>query len=186
MTVEPLYENTADAPVARPASLFLQKLLFVLHFFGWLFLIGFVGVFILAALAMAGIGSLREHFEVTTPFMALMSSASMIVGTFVFLIIIGQLRAICRTLLEGDPFVPQNADRLRTIWIAVAGGEILRLVSSYFISWMGGKQAGGSGQELEWAPDLRIYVWFMVLALIILSAVFREGARLRQEQKLTV
>jgi len=35
-------------------------------------------------------------------------------------------------------------------------------------------------------PDLRMYVWFMVLAVIILAEVFREGARLRQEQKLTV
>jgi len=114
--------------------------------------------------------------------MAFISSVSVVVVAAVFLIIVHQLREICRTLVTGDPFVPENANRLRVIWIAAAAGELLRLVSTFIISWIS-KTADGVAIQ---ATDLRVYVWFMVLALIILAEVFREGARLRQEQKLTV
>ena len=184
MSIEPLYKQENQA-LAKPASLFLRNLLLALRVLGLVFLIGFIIVFVLAGLALAGFAPVAKIFEVTSPFMAFISSASMIVGAIVFLIIIKQLLAICNTLLNGDPFVPQNAKRLRAIWIAVAIGEVLRLLSSALISWQGQKVQDAS-YEIEWSLDLRLYVWFMVLALIILSAVFKEGARMRLEQKLTV
>ena len=34
--------------------------------------------------------------------------------------------------------------------------------------------------------EVNLAVWFAVLVIIVLAEVFREGARLRQEQKLTI
>jgi len=185
MGVETLYpdetEGGAKAVKSSPAITFLNILLTMIWWAGWVFLVLFVLVFLYAGLSFLGIESLKSSFEVTTPLMALVSSASVIVVALVFLIIVKQLRKICQTLVTGDPFVPENANRLRTIWIAVAAGELIRLTSTIVISWVS-KTTDSAVQ----APDLRVYVWFMVLALIILAEVFREGARLRQEQKLTV
>lgn len=70
------------------------------------------------------------------------------------------------------------------IWIAVAAAEILRLVSAFVMSYLIARDQGTGMGEITF--DLRIYVWFLILALSILSEIFREGARLRREQKLTV
>ncbi|MBL4853429.1 MAG: DUF2975 domain-containing protein [Robiginitomaculum sp.] len=185
MGVETLYpdedESGSATSKASPAIAFLNVLLTIIWWAGWVFLILFVLVFLYAGLSFLGVESLKRSFEVTTPLMALVSSASVIVVALVFLIIVKQLRKICQTLVTGDPFVPENANRLRIIWIAVASGEVIRLASTIIISLVS-KTTDNAVQ----APDLRVYVWFMVLALIILAEVFREGARMRQEQKLTV
>ena len=177
-------DHLANASVgkASPAIGFLKVLLTVIWWAGWVFLAFFTLFSIYAGLAIMGVGSIAESFENITPFMAFVSSVSVVIVAAVFLIIVKQLREICKTLVTGDPFVPSNAKRLRAIWIAVAGGEILRLCSTFIIA----KVSQSSADMPEVATDLRIYVWFMVLALIILAEVFREGARLRLEQKLTV
>lgn len=180
--VETLYSENAAVLKSSPAIGFLNILLAVIWWGGWAFLALFIFLSAYAALGILGVESVAASFENITPFMALISSLSVIVVAAVFLIIIKQLRAICKTLVTGDPFVPANATRLRIIWIAVAIGEILRLCSTFLIA----KISEGTGEMSVVATDLRIYVWFMVLALIILAEVFREGARMRQEAKLTV
>ncbi|MCF6220273.1 MAG: DUF2975 domain-containing protein [Robiginitomaculum sp.] len=182
MNVETLYPDNETVPNASPAIGFLNILLTIIWWGGWVFLALFTLLSVYAGLGMLGVESVHKTFENITPFMALVSSVSVVIVAAVFLIIIKQLRDICKTLLTGDPFVPQNATRLRTIWMAVAAGEILRLCSTFVIS-----RLSQSAEEISVvATDLRIYVWFMVLALIILAEVFREGARMRQEAKLTV
>lgn len=182
MNVETLYADDEITSKASPAIGFLKILLSVIWWIGWPFLIIFTLIFLYACVALLGVESAQNAFESITPLTAVISLASVIVIAAVFLIIVAQLRQICKTLMTGDPFVPANARRLRIIWIAVAGGEVLRLISTIIIS----KVSQNSDEGLEVATDLRIYVWFMVLALIILAEVFREGARLRLEQKLTV
>ena len=182
MNVEPLYPTDAEQAKASLAIGFLNVLLTVIWWAGWAFMIFFTFVSLYTVLAFLGVEAVKKTFEVTTPFMALISSISVVIVAAVFLVIVRQLRQICHTLVTGDPFVPENANRLRIIWIAAASGELLRLCSTFIISWVS-KTAEGSAIQ---ATDLRVYVWFMVLALIILSEVFREGARMRQEQKFTV
>jgi len=98
----------------------------------------------------------------------------------VMIAIVHQLRKLVRTLVNGDPFVPQNARRLRYIWIILAGAEIVRTIAEPILSKIG--NAGASGFDL----DVRLHVWFFILILIVLAQVFREGARLRAEAQLTV
>jgi len=182
MNVEPLYPDEKTTSKASPAIGFLNVLLAVIWWAGWAFMVFFTLVSLYTVLAFLGVEAVQKSFEVTTPFMAFISSVSVVVVAAVFLIIVRQLRQICHTLVTGDPFVPENANRLRVIWIAAAAGELLRLASTFTISWVSKTSEGAAIQ----ATDLRVYVWFMVLALIILAEVFREGARMRQEQKLTV
>ncbi len=182
INVQTLYPDEVVAPNASPAIGFLNILLTIIWWGGWAFLALFTLLSAYAGLGILGVDAVRSSFENITPFMALISSISVVIVAAVFLVIVKQLRAICRTLVTGDPFVPKNATRLRRIWIAVAAGEILRLCSTFIIS----RISQGTEELSVVATDLRIYVWFMVLALIILAEVFREGARMRQEAKLTV
>ena len=74
------------------------------------------------------------------------------------LVIVHRLRLIVRTLMAGDPFVPENA--------------------AFFDYRIGGVELSRF--------DLNLGSWFAVAALLVLSQVLREGARMRQEQKLTI
>ena len=127
----------------------------------------------------------------------LLASLALTVGAASFVIIVNQLRKVARTLRGGDPFVPINAKRLRIIWVTVAIAEIIRIVLVTAIS-LYVSRAGDLSFANSWVGDftglnggvMEIYVrwsvWLFVLILIALAQVFREGARLRRDQKLTV
>lgn len=183
MNVEPLY--AIDEAVGEPSksTVFLRRVIAVLWYVTWALFTAFTILFLCSGVAMLGVEPLRSQFPVEmSPATSLAASLIMIVGAGAFLIILKQLRLICQTLVLGDPFVPENAQRLRTIWIAVAIAEVFRLVSGVIMS----KMISNTAVDTEFTLDLRVFVWFLVLALITLSEVFREGTRLRQEQKLTV
>ncbi|PHR92995.1 MAG: hypothetical protein COA69_06675 [Robiginitomaculum sp.] len=186
MSVEPLYQTDETAGNPSRSSVFLRRLITVLWYVTWALLAVFIVIFLCSGVALMGIEPLKSQlFNDIRPSTSLVSSLSMIVGAGAFLIILKQLRQICQTLVMGDPFVPENAHRLRIIWIAVAIAEVLRLITGIVLSGLM-VQTNDTVEQIEITLDLRIYVWFLVLALIILSEVFREGARMRQEQKLTV
>ncbi|WP_421789521.1 DUF2975 domain-containing protein [Hyphobacterium sp.] len=102
------------------------------------------------------------------------------------MVIVHRLRLIVRTLISGDPFVPENAGHLRIIAIAIAAYQTVRYAAQGLIAIslaVFGYQIGG----VELARfDLNLGSWFAVAALLVLSEVLREGARMRQEQKLTI
>lgn len=186
MTVEPLYSDDTAPSVPSRSTVFLQGLITFLWWAAWAVLAVFIIVFLTASLALAGVEPLKNQlFTEINPVAVIVSSMSMIIGVGAFLIILKQLRAICQTLVIGDPFVPQNAQRLRIIWIAVAAAEVLRLLSGFFLSSLMTNGIAAQNNTVV-SLDLRISVWFLVFAFIIFAEVFREGTRLRQEQKLTV
>ncbi|KPP82042.1 MAG: hypothetical protein HLUCCA04_04770 [Oceanicaulis sp. HLUCCA04] len=104
------------------------------------------------------------------------------------LFIAGRLRAILVTLIQGDPFVPENADHLRAIALAIAVYQIIRYGAHGMIALMFtlfGRPVE-SGVSIQPEFGLNIGAWIAVIALLVLSEVFREGTRLRDEQKLTI
>jgi hypothetical protein len=105
-----------------------------------------------------------------------------------FMIVIDRLRRIFSTLIAGDPFVPENAGHLRVIAIAIAGYQILRHVTqgavAMLLTMMDQPVLGGL--ELSATANIDLGAWFAVAALLVLAEVFREGAKMRQEQKLTI
>jgi len=99
--------------------------------------------------------------------------------------VINRLRRIFATLIAGDPFVPENAAHMRTIWMVLVGFEVLNMAfsSSTLMAqkWFGDAFAGLKGEfHINWS------LWLAVIVLIVLTEIFHEGAKLRQEQKLTI
>ncbi len=115
------------------------------------------------------------------------SLALFIISLLVALVVVTRLRRIFETLVQGDPFVPQNATNLRVIWMTLVAYELVRLIiaSGSMLSFnLTGHAKTESG--LQFTLHINGGLWLAVAALIVLAEVFREGARLRDEQKLTI
>lgn len=93
-----------------------------------------------------------------------------------------QLRRILKTLANGDPFVSENSNRLTKIAGAIALMEIGRMVTiiciRHFVDFT----------PADSAPDFSISLvaWAGAVAFFVLSQVFREGTRLRDDAKMTI
>jgi Co/Zn/Cd efflux system component len=77
--------------------------------------------------------------------------------------------------------VPENARRLTRIGTAIAAMELIRIATVMVVravpSFVGDKLPPISTQFI---------LWISVAALFVLSQVFREGTRLRDEEKMTI
>jgi hypothetical protein len=102
------------------------------------------------------------------------------------MIVCAYLRAVFETLVERDPFVPDNARRFRAIALVLAVME----GSSMFVTTLVRVALGAFGvagsAEASIIPKINWPVWFAVLTLLVLAQVFREGAAMREEQKMTI
>lgn len=107
----------------------------------------------------------------------------LLAGAFVFF---GKLRAIIATVGEGDPFAPENADRLSVMaWLLLAiqvvmipaGGLGLLLAK-----WA--DEVGNSDVTIDAGLDLTGIL--MVIVLFILARVFKHGAAMREDLEGTV
>lgn len=88
------------------------------------------------------------------------------------------LSKVVNTLIEGDPFVIANINRLRMMWIIIALTEVFRMVMKVYAT--SGIESGDNGWEI------RIGTWFLVFVIATLAEAFRHGAKMRQEQELTI
>jgi hypothetical protein len=97
------------------------------------------------------------------------------------------LRGFFDTLVKRDPFVPENARRLSLIGATLAGMEAAGMLAGAGIRLgfaLLGPSTDADGAVLE--IRLNGSVWFAVLTLLVLSQIFREGAAMREEQKMTI
>ncbi|MCR9268447.1 MAG: DUF2975 domain-containing protein [Henriciella sp.] len=159
---------------------------FVLQVVFWLALtVGFI-LFVLLTLGI--LGSLNGG-ELSLPGAQLMADGvpmGQLVGALIgalifftgFAYVIAQLRRILQTLADGDPFVPENAPRLTRIAIAIALVEIVRNLAALATSTI--LSIGQVNLRIDLA------VWGAVIVLLILAQVFKEGTRLREEEKMTI
>jgi hypothetical protein len=100
--------------------------------------------------------------------------------------VLGQLRAVFRTLRAGKPFVAANATRIRRIAYAVIFGELLRAALAYLGMRYATTHFSIQGLQFETRPDLNILAIVGGLIILVIAEVFREGTRLDEEQSLTV
>lgn len=91
-------------------------------------------------------------------------------------LIINRLRRIFATLTAGDPFRPENVRWLQTIGIALAVINLAGIALPVLIP--------DAAREALTIDDTAIDLsdWLGVLIVFILAEVFREGARMRDEQ----
>ncbi len=94
----------------------------------------------------------------------------------VLLYVVERLLEILKTLRFGSPFVKENADRFRKLGWALLIGEGSKILIGIFAEIFDAEiDAGLDGITL-----------IAVVAVFVLSEVFREGARMKEEQDLTV
>ncbi|MEL6829882.1 MAG: DUF2975 domain-containing protein [Pseudomonadota bacterium] len=92
-----------------------------------------------------------------------------------------ELRKVLSTLADGDPFVPDNASRLMRIAVALAIVEVAGIIGVFLMKMV----FGLSGTEsLRLSVDLAMIG--AIIVLWILAQVFKEGTRLREEERMTI
>lgn len=99
------------------------------------------------------------------------------------------LRRIVLSVGIGDPFVPDNADRLsRMGWVTLIG-QIASLLVGLLVVWIGetiGEQAENMHLVTAENFDIDLSGLLLMLVLFILARVFRRGAEMREELEGTV
>ena len=100
------------------------------------------------------------------------------------LVIVWRLRRLFDSFSTGEPFRRENADHLRVIWITMIVIEVARYVLKALVALL--VIAFQPEAHVRVAFDLNLMTWGAIFILIVLAEVFREGARLKEEQELTI
>ena len=91
------------------------------------------------------------------------------------------LRRIVDSLAEGDPFVPQNAERLRTMaWLTIAA-QLIGVPAAVLGSWI-----AITLKNVDFDFGVSLGGLLLALTLFILARVFRQGAAMREDLEGTV
>ena len=114
------------------------------------------------------------------------TAAVLIAALAVVLWVLGQLRALFRSLRAGRPFVPANATRIRRVGYAVIGAELTRSILDYTGMRYAMTHFAVEGLRFETRFDLNIVVLVCGLVILVIAEVFSEGTRLADEQSLTI
>lgn len=113
---------------------------------------------------------------------ALLIGAAAISGS---LVIVWRLRKLFDSFSSAEPFRRENATHLRVIWITMVAIELAR----YALLALTGvllANFGGPDVDANYTFAIDFSTWLSILILIVLAEVFREGARLKEEQELTI
>jgi len=94
----------------------------------------------------------------------------------IVLYVVNRLLEVLKTLRFGSPFVMENADRFREVGYALLLGEGLKIIFAIWSFIIG----------VEADIEISLMGWVAVIVVFVLSEVFREGARMKEEQDLTV
>jgi len=104
-----------------------------------------------------------------------------LVSAAIFYIILQRLIEIVDTVRAGDPFIVENAARLRKIAWALLGLELLHHVVGAIAAAM---STAALPIDIGWG--LSPTRWIAVLLLFVLAGVFEHGARMRADLEGTV
>ena len=117
----------------------------------------------------------------------LSGSVAVVVLMFGYLFwIVTQLRSVFRSLSQGLPFVFANARRIRWVGLAVIVGEFGRAAIIYFWSYYTSLHFIADGLRFAASVDINPITIVGGLAILVIAEVFQEGARLQEDQSLTI
>ncbi len=128
----------------------------------------------------------REEMATTADFPTLaliailLIAAVFVVLTFIFL---GKLRDIILTVGEGDPFVPENAERLTLMAWIMLGLQLLAIPAVAIAIYLT-KVLENTDASMDAQLDLSGII--LVIMLFILARVFRHGTAMRDDLEGTV
>jgi hypothetical protein len=87
-------------------------------------------------------------------------------------VLLSRLLAMVETVRAGDPFVSENAARMKTIAWCMLGIQLFDLTCGVMAATM-----NAAGSNIDWSFNLT--GWAAVALLFVLARVFEEGARIR-------
>lgn len=102
------------------------------------------------------------------------------------LVIVGRLRALFDSFTSGEPFRRENATHLRVIWITMLAIEVARYLLMAGTAALFAAVGLPEGASADFNISIDFSTWMSIAILIVLAEVFREGARLKEEQELTI
>ena len=112
--------------------------------------------------------------------------AVIVVGFVLAFVFFGKLRRIINTVGEGDPFVPENAERLNLMgWLGLGIYALTALLSVIALSisdWA--KEIEGIEINIDVGIDLQALL--LIIILFILARVFKHGTTMREDLEGTV
>lgn len=89
-------------------------------------------------------------------------------------ILLSRLLAMVETVRTGDPFVPDNAVRMKTIAWCLLATQIYHLLNGVMA-----KAMTLAGSDIPWSFSAS--GWLAVLLLFVLAGVFEQGTRIRAD-----
>jgi hypothetical protein len=107
-----------------------------------------------------------------------------LIGTIFILLAVRATSGIVDTAISGDPFVGDNAERLKRIGWLLLGVMVVQFLSTTMVVWIApdnniaGHIDGGSGPSLAGL--------LAVLLIFVLARIFRHGSEMRAELEGTV
>lgn len=105
-------------------------------------------------------------------------------ATFLFF---GRIRAIIGTVGQGDPFIPENAQRLSVMAWLLLGVQVLAVpVGVLRLHLANLLDESGRGGETFDVSVYQLMGVLLVIVLFILARVFRKGAAMREDLEGTV
>jgi hypothetical protein len=126
-----------------------------------------------------GIGAVAGHEGVVAGMRAIMVIG--IVGTPIAYVVFSRLLRIVESVRTGEPFIMDNAGRLRTIAWALLGVELLHICVVAIASAVSTKEV-----PLRINGNFDLTGWLAILLLFVLAQVFLEGTRMREDLEGTV
>ena len=157
----------------------------ILIVFNWIF-----GSLIFALLAISfqaqewtwralGVGAVAGHESLVAGMRGIMVVG--IVGTPIAFVVFSRLLKIVESVRTGEPFIMDNAGRLRTIACALLGLELLHICVVAIASAVSTKEV-----PLRINGNFDLTGWLAILLLFVLAQVFLEGTRMREDLEGTV
>jgi len=97
-----------------------------------------------------------------------------------------QLHRVFGTLRKGQPFIHANARRLRRVAAAVFAGELVRASIVAFNQFYAKAHFTATGLLFDWSFNIDIVAIVLALIILAIAEVFAAGARLDEDQALTI
>lgn len=96
------------------------------------------------------------------------------------------LRRLFKSLTQNNPFIVENAQRLRLISFLIMLIPVTSFAHDAVVNWFLKQNflLDGSGIRSHLSIDLKTL--FVGLVVLVIAEIFRVGARLKEEQELTV
>ena len=117
------------------------------------------------------------------PWIAILGAAAVMA---LVLWMLAELRALCRSVRDGEPFAPRNAIRIRRLALALVLAELSRAAIVFGAHAYVAAHFASDHVRFTASPHLDPFALVSALILLVLAEVFRTGTQLDEDQSLTV